>query len=35
MKRCAGKGNSGWLGRRQVRVTKGAEQVRMANGVVN
>ena len=29
-KRCAGEGNNGWLGRRWVRVAKGAEQVRMA-----
>ena len=29
-KRCAGEGNNGWLGRRRVRVAKGAEQVRMA-----
>ena len=28
-KRCAGEGNNGWLGRRRVRVAKGAEQVRM------
>ena len=34
-KRCAGEGNNGWLGRRRVRVAKGAEQVRMAFRVVN
>ena len=34
-KRCAGEGNNGWLGRRRVRVAKGAEQVGMAFRVVN
>ena len=34
-KRCAGEWNNGWLGRRRVRVAKGAEQVRMALRVVN
>ena len=34
-KRCAGEGNNGWLGRRRVRVAKGAEQARMAFRVVN